>query len=153
MPPGTYFARVYAVNASGRSAPSNEVRVDVGVGGGCSAPRLPALSVTTSGSQVSFTWTGVPGVVGYRLEVATGPAGPLVFSQTFGAGTTSFSYPAAPAGTYYGRIVSLSACGLETGSGVSGFTVRRRPGGGHAPRTHLQASACRCPTCRAWPMR
>jgi hypothetical protein len=129
VPPGTYFARVYAVNASGRSAPSNEVRVDVGVGGGCSPPPLSALSVTTSGSQVSFTWTGVPGVVGYRLEVATGPAGPLGFSQTFGAGTTSFSYPAAPAGTYYGRIVSLSACGLETGSGVSGFTVAPTAGG------------------------
>jgi len=129
VPPGTYFARVYAVNASGRSAPSNEVRVDVGVGGGCSPPPLSALSVTTSGSQVSFTWTGVLGVVGYRLEVATGPAGPLGFSQTFGAGTTSFSYPAAPAGTYYGRIVSLSACGLQTGSGVSGFTVAPTPGG------------------------
>ena len=40
VPPGTYFARVYAVNASGRSAPSNEVRVDVPVAGGCSLPPI-----------------------------------------------------------------------------------------------------------------
>jgi hypothetical protein len=129
VPPGTYYARVYAANASGLSAPSNEVRVDVGVNGGCSAPPASALSVTTSGSQVSFNWSAVPGVAGYRLEVSAGPAGPVGFSQVFGAGSTSFSYPSAPAGSYYGRIVTLSPCGLETGSGVSVFTVSPAPGG------------------------
>jgi hypothetical protein len=128
VPNGTYFARVYAVNASGRSAPSNEVRVDVPAPGGCSAPPMSSLSVTTSGSAVSFSWGGVPGVAGYRLEVATGPSGPVAFSQVFGPGTLSFSYPSAPAGTYYGRVVSLSPCGLETGSAVSAFSVTPTPG-------------------------
>jgi hypothetical protein len=128
VPPGTYFARVYAVNASGRSAPSNEVRVDVPVAGGCSPPPASALSVTTSGADVSFSWTGAPGVTGYRLEIATGPAGPVAYSQVFGAGTLTFGYANAPAGTYYGRIVSLSPCGLETGSAVSTFTVTPTPG-------------------------
>jgi hypothetical protein len=128
VPNGTYFARVYAVNASGRSAPSNEVRVDVPSITGCSPPPVSALSVATAGASVSFNWGAVPGVAGYRLEVATGPAGPVAYSQVFGAGTLSFSYPNAPAGTYYARIVSLSPCGQETGSAVTGFSVTPAPG-------------------------
>jgi hypothetical protein len=128
VPPGTYFARVYALNASGRSAPSNEVRVDVPVAGGCSLPPISAISVATAGVSVSFSWGAVPGVAGYRLEVATGPAGPVAYSQVFGAGTLSFSYPNAPAGTYYARIVSLSPCGLETGSAFTAFIVTPIPG-------------------------
>lgn len=130
VPVGTYYTRVYAANTSGLSAPSNEVRVDVGVNGGCSPPAASGLSVATSGSQVSFNWSAAPGAAGYRLEVSTGPAGPVGFAQIFGAGTTSFGYSGAPAGTYYARVVSLSACGLETGSGVSPFTVTPSPGGG-----------------------
>jgi hypothetical protein len=128
VPPGTYFARVYAVNASGRSAPSNEVRVDVPVGGGCSPPPASALSVSTSGANVSFNWAGVQRVAGYRLEVGPGPAGPVAYSQVFGPATLAFDYASAPAGTYYGRIISLSPCGLETGSSVSAFTVTAAPG-------------------------
>ena len=52
--PGTYFVRVYAANASGRSNPSNEVRIDMPVGGGCTAPAASSLSVSVSGSTVSF---------------------------------------------------------------------------------------------------
>jgi hypothetical protein len=133
VPPGTYYARVYAANTSGLSPPSNEVRVDVGVNGGCSPPAPSALSVSTTGSQVSFNWSAAAGAAGYRLEVATGPAGPVGFSQVFGAGTTSFSYPTAPAGTYYARVVSLSACGHEAGSAMSAFTVTPTPG--TRPRT------------------
>jgi hypothetical protein len=40
----------------------------------------------------------------------------------------AFDYASAPAGTYYGRIISLSPCGLETGSSVSAFTVTAAPG-------------------------
>ena len=54
-------------------------------------------------------------------------------------GTTAFSYPAAPAGTYYGRIVSLSACGTRDRLGrFTDFTVAPTPGGRPAPRIHLR---------------
>src|SRR6476620_10991258 len=71
VPPGTYFVRVYAINGSGRSAASNEVRVDRPVGGGCSAPAASALSVSTSGRDVAMSWAEVAGAAGYRLDVAS----------------------------------------------------------------------------------
>jgi hypothetical protein len=136
VPPGSYFVRVYAYNGSGRSAPSNEVRVDVPIGGGCSAPPASAVSATASGSAVAINWSGVPGVAGYRLDVASGPSGPIVASQLFAAGTTSVGYQNAPAGTYYARIVSISPCGAQTGSAVISFTISGGPGGGGTgPRT------------------
>ena len=132
--PGTYFVRVYAANASGRSNPSNEVRIDMPVGGACTAPLASSLSVSVSGSTVSFAWAGVPGAAGYRLEVASGPSGPVMVSQNFGAGTTAASYPGAPAGTFYARVVSGSACGTLSASAVTTFSVAGTPTGG-GPRT------------------
>jgi hypothetical protein len=132
--PGTYFVRVYAANASGRSNPSNEVRIDMPSGGGCTAPLASSLSVSVSGTSVGFSWPGVPGAAGYRLEVAAGPSGPVLASQTFGAGTTTFSYANAPAGTFYARVLSGSACGTTSASAVTTFSVASTPTGS-GPRT------------------
>ena len=132
--PGGYFVRVYAANASGRSNPSNEVRIDMPIGGACTAPLASSLSVSVSGSTVSFAWASVPGAAGYRLEVASGPSGPVQVSQSFGAGTTAASYPNAPAGTFYARIVSGSPCGALSPSAVTTFSVAGTPTGG-GPRT------------------
>jgi hypothetical protein len=131
---GTYFIRVYAANASGRSGASNEVRIDMPAGGGCTAPPASALSVSVSGSTVSFAWAGVPGAAGYRLEVASGPSGPVLVSQSFGPATTAVSYPGAPAGTFYARVVSGSSCGALSASAVTTFSVAGTPTGG-GPRT------------------
>ncbi len=138
LPPGTYFVRVYAVNASGRSLPSNEVRLDVPVGGGCTAPPASALNINVAGSTVAFAWTPVGGVAGYRVEVGTGPAGPMLVSQALPASTTSVAYPGAPAGTFYARVVTVSPCGAESGSAVVPFSVAGGgpgPGPGPGPRT------------------
>lgn len=132
--PGTYFVRVYAANASGRSGPSNEVRIDMPSGGGCTAPAASSLSVSVSGSTVSFAWAPVAGAAGYRLEVASGPSGPVLVSQTFGAGTTAVSYPGAPAGTFYARVIAGSSCGALTASAVTAFSVAGAPPGS-GPRT------------------
>jgi len=146
VPPGTYYLRAFAANGSGRSAPSNELRVDVPPGGGCSAPPASALSATASGSTAAFNWAGVGGVAGYRLEVASGPSGPVVASQVFGAGTTSVSYPNAPAGTYYARVISISPCGAQTPSAVVALTVAGPGGGsGSGPRTPNPAPGQRLP--------
>jgi hypothetical protein len=143
VPPGTYFLRVFAANQSGRSAPSNELRVDVPLGGGCSAPPASALTATTSGGTVAFSWAGIGGVAGYRLEVASGPSGPVVASQVFGAGTTSVTYQNAPPGTYYARVISLSPCGAQTPSALVTLTVAGSGGGG--PRTPNPAPGQRLP--------
>ncbi len=90
--------------------------------------------MSVSGSTVSFAWASVPGAAGYRLEVASGPSGPVLVSQTFGAGTTAASYPNAPAGTFYARIVSGSPCGALSPSAVTTFSVAGTPTGG-GPRT------------------
>jgi hypothetical protein len=134
VPPGTYFVRVYAVNGSGRSAPSNEVRVDMPVGGGCTTPAAPTLTANVTGSTVSFGWTGTA-AAGYRLDVASGPSGPIVASQVFGGSQTSVSFPGAPAGTFYARIVALAACGAQASSDVVSFTVSGGGGGGGGNRT------------------
>jgi len=132
--PGTYFVRVYAANASGRSLPSNEVRIDMPGGGGCTAPPASALSSSVNGTTVSFAWAPVAGAAGYRLEVATGPNGPVLVSNVFAAGTTAVSYPNAPAGTFYSRVLTGAACGALTPSAVSTFTVAG-PTPGSGPRT------------------
>jgi hypothetical protein len=132
--PGTYFIRVYAANASGRSGASNEVRIDMPTGGGCTAPTASSLSVSVSGTTVSFAWAPVAGAAGYRLEVASGPSGPVIVAQNFGAGTTAVSYPGAPAGTFYARVVSGSSCGALSASAVTTFSVAGMPTGG-GPRT------------------
>jgi hypothetical protein len=133
VPPGTYFVRVYAVNGSGRSDPSNELRVDMPVGGGCTAPGATALSVTASGGAVAMSWAAVGGAAGYRLEVASAPSGAIVLTQALGSGVTSFNASGAPAGDYYARIVAVTACGAETPSAVVSFTVTNASGSG--PRT------------------
>ncbi|MDH4063239.1 MAG: fibronectin type III domain-containing protein, partial [Acidobacteriota bacterium] len=128
--PGVYFVRVYAVNGSGRSRPSNEVRIEMPGGGGCTTPASPSLTASVSGRTVSFAWTAVAGIASYRLEVSTGPSGPIVLSQPFAPATTTVSYPNAPAGTYYARVVAVSGCGAQAASATSSFTVDAAPPGG-----------------------
>ena len=57
----------------------------------------------------------------------------MLHRQMYGAGTTSLNVPNAPAGSYYSRIVAVTACGAETPSEVIAFTVTGSSGGG--PRT------------------
>jgi hypothetical protein len=131
--PGTYFARVYAVNGSGRSDASNELRVDMPVGGGCTPLPAPTLQTSVAGAAVSFSWPAVAGAAAYRLEVATGPTGPIVLAQVFAGNVMTVNYPNAPAGTYYARITALASCGAATPSPVVSFTVVG--GGTTGPRT------------------
>ena len=61
VPPGAYFVRVLAQNASGASAPSNEIVVTVGGGGGCnSAPGAPTGLVASANGFRTSHWPGRP---------------------------------------------------------------------------------------------
>jgi hypothetical protein len=109
-PDGVYYVRVQAQNAFGLSAPSNEFRLVVGTPP-CVAPPSapPALTVTVTGLQASFSWPAAPGAASYVLEAGASPGSASLASLNVGA-ATGFSATAS-AGTYYVRVRGVNACG------------------------------------------
>lgn len=125
VPPGLYFVRVRAVNAAGMSPPSPEVRLHVG-----NVPAPPYapqnLQATSSGSNVTFTWTwpfwqGV--VTGHRLVAGSGPGLSNLAQVTLGAATQA-SFGGVPPGTYYVRVHALNAAGASIASDEVAVVVR-----------------------------
>jgi hypothetical protein len=116
VPNGSYFVRVFAVNGSGESAASNEVRVDVGVAGPCSPPAAPSnLSRTVNGSLVSLNWNATAGATSYVVEAgsASGLANLAVIDT--GSGVPGLMANAPP-GTYFVRVRAKNGCGLSAPS-------------------------------------
>jgi len=112
VPPGVYFARLYAVGPGGASPASNEVVVNVS-DTLCASGGAPTLSTRVTGTQVTLSWSAVAGAAGYRIDVSSSPSGPLLLSQPFGAGTTGFTQGGVPAGVYYARATAITACGTQ----------------------------------------
>jgi pimeloyl-ACP methyl ester carboxylesterase len=114
-PPGTYYVRVAAVNASGASAASNEVAVTVA--GGCAAPGPPDRFIAeVSGTTVSMRWQppltgGWP--TGYLLEAGREPASSDLV--TLPVGGLSFSAQAGR-GVFFVRARAVNACGTSPAS-------------------------------------
>ena len=109
-PPGTYFTRVRAANACGVSVPSPEVEVTMG----CSAaPVVPAgLIVTKAAGVATFAWQPPLGATGYRMQVGSAPGASSLADVAIGAATTvPVSLVGVPPGTYYVRVIAVSACG------------------------------------------
>jgi glucose/arabinose dehydrogenase len=121
-PPGTYFARIRAVNGMGAGATSNEVSFTLAGSGPCvSPPPAPAgLAAQTWGLLAQLFWYAAPSATSYVLEVGLAPGqaalstnvGPLVeFSTT------------APAGTYFARVRAVNACGSSPPSNEAQVTL------------------------------
>ena len=110
VPAGSYFLRVRAVNATGASAPSNDVMLVVG--GAVSPPRAPReVGATAAGSTVSLTWSAPGGTVsGYVIEAGSAPGLSNLAVLPIGPVTT-ISFPGIPPGTYYVRIRALNSQG------------------------------------------
>ena len=109
VPPGTYFVRVRAGNASGVGPASNEVRVDV-LPSPCVAPRPPtSLTATVAGTSVTLGWSIDVSVTSIVLEAGTAPSLSNVFVGHIGR-RTSITATAAP-GTYAVRVRAQNACG------------------------------------------
>jgi predicted phage tail protein len=110
VPNGIYFVRVRAVNSSGMSAPSNEVRV--AVSGGCPAPPLPPdFTLKAIAFQGTLNWGSGGGCAptSYTVVVGSGPGGSDIVQANLG-GLLAVS-AAAPPGVYYVRVIGTNAFG------------------------------------------
>ena len=124
-PPGTYFVRLVAANASGAGAPSNEAMLTPGAGV-CTIPAVP------TGLQAS----SAAGVINVRWNAPSAGAIPLNFvvqagSVSGGADRGTFTFPASvtavggavPPGPYFIRVAAANACGTSAASAEVSTTV------------------------------
>ncbi|MGD9906862.1 MAG: hypothetical protein AB7U83_25640, partial [Vicinamibacterales bacterium] len=104
-PVGTFWTRLVAVNAAGRSAQSAEVFLNTVPPQSCSTSPPRNLGATVAGRIVTLTWD--PPEDGSedppRILVGSAPGQTDIGSITAPAYATSFSV-AAPPGTYYVRL-------------------------------------------------
>ena len=118
VPPGTYFVRVLAQNASGTSAPSNEIVISIAGGTGCSIPpAVPTgLATSVSGSTVTISWQK-PAVgcapTYYVIQAGSTPGSSNLANFSTGSDATSFSAGGVGAGTYYIRVLGGNAAGTS----------------------------------------
>ena len=113
-PPGTYYVRVHAVNPHGRSAPSNEVRIEV-AHPSCTGPGpVPNLTASVVGRQVTLNWNmpnpGSRPVTLYKVEAGTISGLWNIASFYVGAEPRSLT-ATAPSGRYYVRVSAGNGCG------------------------------------------
>jgi probable HAF family extracellular repeat protein len=119
-PSGSFYVRVRALAGPDRSAPSNEIRVHVGVPAPPSAPA--ALASVVDGSTVNLAWRNTfegGAATGVVLEARAGPAVsyiPLGLIDTFGAA-------GVPAGSYTLRVWAINAGGVSGPSNQIAVTV------------------------------
>jgi hypothetical protein len=135
VPSGTYYVRIRALDASGSSAPSNEVAVVVvgAAGGSCpSAPR--GLNVVSqSGGTITLGWlpplTGAP--TSYVIQAGSSPNG--LNLANFDTNNTALTLVASNvgAGSYFVRVYgrSSSSCAPPTFLGPSSNEILLSVGG------------------------
>lgn len=115
---GSYFVRVLANNASGTSAPSNEIVVVVSGAGGCNIPpAVPTgLATSSNGSNVTLTWqtpaVGCP-PTSYIIQAGSTPGASNLANFSTGNTATSFSTSGVGAGVYYIRILAANGAGTS----------------------------------------
>ena len=134
--PGTYFVRVRARNASGTSAPSNEIIVTIA--GPCATVAGPptGLGATVSGAAVTLTWLAPNGgcaPTSYLIEAGSAPGLSNLASVPTGNTATVFSAGNVGGGVYYVRVKSVNATGPGGPSNEIQFTVGGCAGAPSAP--------------------
>ena len=110
-PSGTFYLRVQAVNASGTSPPSADLRVEVRP----SAPESPiATLAVATGRHVRVEWQAPPHgwpATGYLIEAGSSPgAADLGVAPLNGL---EFQAAAVPPGRYYLRVRAVNAAGAS----------------------------------------
>ena len=129
VPNGTYYIRIRALDATGISAPSNEVAAVVGSSGSCAGPPRNLTVASQSAGTISLAWlapaTGSP--TSYVILAGSSPGLSDLANFDTGNPNTAFVAGGVPAGAYYVRALSRSSCGLSAASNealvfVVGFT-------------------------------
>jgi hypothetical protein len=122
VPPGVYYARVYARNAVGNGAfSSNEVTVNVAAPSAPGAPILNAPSVVAG--TVSLSWSAGAGdaPTSYTLFASVVPGGAPVATVPLTGNAVAFG--GVPAGTYYLRMTASNSVGTSGLSNQVTLTV------------------------------
>jgi hypothetical protein len=135
VPAGIYYVRVRAIDASGESAPSNEVTVSLGAGGSCaSAPNPPTLApAAVSGTLVQLTWAQGGGCPATSFTIYAGSGPGLSNLASVNAGAALGFSASAGAGTYYVRVVAANGAGASAPSNEITVTVGGGTGGPPPP--------------------
>jgi hypothetical protein len=111
VPNGSYFVRLRARNRLGTGPPSGEIRVIVGP----PPPNAPVLSGSVgAGGSVTLSWTAPTtgaAVIGYQLQAGTTPGSSNAAVLNLLPLQRSFATAGVPQGTYYVRVVAMSAQG------------------------------------------
>jgi hypothetical protein len=112
--PGTYYVRLRAVNAFGRSGASDDVEIVVTESSDSPLPGQPGLlHGWMSGSRLTLTWESPSegaSVTGYVVEAGSAPG--LSNIATFALNARAFTFLPVPAGFYFVRVRAMSAHGL-----------------------------------------
>ena len=118
-PQGRFFGRLRAVNASGTSAPSTELVIDVDA---TPSPcyRMPPLAplnlaASVAARTVTLTWqqpTTGPVANLQRIVVGSAPGLADLVTIDVSGPATRFT-TTAPAGTYYVRVSAINSCGTS----------------------------------------
>jgi len=89
---------------------------------GCATPNAPGnLTVTASGSRVTFTWDAVNGASEYLMLIGSSPSSSnVLFTNT---SNPAYYWNGAANGTYYGRVQARNSCG-NTSASSNEVTVR-----------------------------
>ncbi len=113
VPPGTYSARVRALNPFGASAASSPANLVIASASSCvTPPPAPAgFTAQTGGLLVALAWQSSLSATGYLLEAGLAPGLTNLLTAGVGNGTTFTA--TAPAGTYYTRLRAVNACGVS----------------------------------------
>ena len=133
VPAGVYYVRVRALDASGASAPSNEIVVAVGGGAAsCFAPpdAPTRLRASIEGPQVALSWSPAPtGCAATAYIVRAGSAQGAADLAQITVPSTSFS-AVAPDGVYFVSVVAINAFGASAPSGGIVLPVAAPTAGG-----------------------
>lgn len=135
LPTGAFYVRIHALTASGRSAPTNEVRVFVNV------PQPPAMPTgllgMVNGSVLGLSWRNPP-TGGTPAAMVLDVSGSISTSLRFPVGET-FSYPTVPPGTYTFTVRAENASGSSPASAPVTLAFPGSCSGAPQPPLHLSA--------------
>ena len=128
VPEGTYFVRVRARNAAGRSPASNEIVVTVAGTSTCATrPNAPgSLAASAVGSSVMLSWSAPSdgcAPTAYVVEAGSGTGLSNLASVNTGSTTTSFSATDVATGSYYVRVRAANAAGTGDASNEVFFST------------------------------